>query len=231
MDWFRVEVERVIEESPIDRSLVLTLPEGRAPTFRFRPGQYIQLRQPEGEGGLKGVYSLSSGPSDLDVEVTVRALGEAGVGFARLGAGAALEITMPRGNHPLDGNTEEEPPDEGMRRRVLIAQGAGVAPLRSYVRQLREVGHDGDVTLIQSDDDEAHLLFRAEFERHADECRWFQYVPTTAPVDAAFLEDRLKPPHRTVVFAVGATAFVDPVLETVHALGVPMDNIQRERWG
>ncbi len=231
MDWFRVEVERVIEETPVDRSLVLALPEERAQAFRFRPGQYVQLRQPQAEGDLKGVYSLSSGPGDQDIEVTIRALGEAGVGFAALRPGAALELTMPRGNHPLDGNTEEEPPDEGMRRRVLIAQGAGVAPLRSYLRQLREVGHDGDVTLIQSDDDEANLLFRGEFERHADECRWFEYVPTIGPVDRAVLEERLKPPHRTVVFAVGATAFVDPVLEVVHALGVPTSNIQRERWG
>lgn len=231
MEWFGVELERVREETPIDRSLILGLPPDRREQFRFRPGQYIQLRLPEADGKLKGVYSLSSGPGDAEVEVTIRALGEAGGQFAALPAGTRLEATMPRGNHLLDENMEAEAPDEGARRRVLVAQGAGVAPIRAYLRQLREVGHDGDVVLVHEEERPEHVLFQDEFERHDGECPWFRYVPVPPSVDAVTLEELIKPPHRTVVFAIGATAFVDPVLAVARDLGVPADNLHRERWG
>jgi ferredoxin-NADP reductase len=243
MTWFAVPIARVIQETPKDRSFVLRVPEGQEEAFRFRPGQYVSVRDPALVQPVARDYSLSSSPHDVGtVQITVRDVGRAGDHFYGCAAGSTVEITAPRGGFLLEPAAAD--------RIVLAAGGSGVAPFRSFVLALRATGHGRPVTLIASARQPEHLVFDEEFRRHAKEASaWFRYVPTVSGdgddqatihgtwtgrrgrVDLALLREELRDPANTVLYACGPTAFVDAVADLAVQAGLPRDHLRRERWG
>ena len=60
---YRVRVAEVISETDAACSLVLDIPPELADVFSYRPGQFLTVRVPTGDGGsVARCYSLSSSP-------------------------------------------------------------------------------------------------------------------------------------------------------------------------
>lgn len=228
MDWIDAEVLQVVQETPLDRSLVLGL-RGDAP-FHGRPGQHVMLEDPASTAERRGAYSISSLPGEKDrLEITVRDHGDLGTHFYGLEVGHPLRVKGPRGRFVLD--------LEKGQQAVLAAYGPSAAPYRAFVRELRERRHEDPVALLHLVDSRDHVLFQGELERHAGECGWFRYTPllaadpTNPVLEPAVLEALLEDRARTIVFACGANAFVDDVVTRATAAGLPTENIRKEKWG
>ncbi|MHC5010097.1 MAG: ferredoxin--NADP reductase [Planctomycetota bacterium] len=237
MDWYDVTITRVVDETPMDRSFSMSTPDGHADAFRFVPGQFVLVRDPEDETPRQRAYSISSSPNEAGAfQVTVRDTGGFGDRFFSFAAGKHLRVTAPSGGFVLD--------RDGGHRLVLAGGGSGVAPYRAFVRYLREEGHEDPVVLVSSAREPAQLLFHEEFLRHDAECAWFRYVPTVTRrpdgvpwegrqgrVDLTLLRELAPVPDGLLTYACGPTAFVEAWVAYSESLGLPAGNIRREKWG
>ena len=218
---------------------MLPVPAGAEEAFRFVPGQFVTVTDPEDDATppRRKAYSISSSPLDAGrVEVTVRDMGSFGDRFYHLAAGRLLSVIPPRGHFTLDPVVTDD--------LVLTAGGSGVTPYRGFLRYLRAKSHARPVTLLYSARLPADLIFDAEFRRHAAECPWFRYVPTVTRLDPSAPFDGLRgrltaemarpaarDPARTTWYACGPNEFVDASLAIAEALGIPKEKRRKEKWG
>jgi ferredoxin-NADP reductase len=223
MDWTRADILEVVDETPLDRSLVLGLPPEARASFGARPGQHVLLVA--GEDADRAAFSISALPGgDSPLQVTVRNLGDQGRRFYALPAGTTLRVSAPRGRFLI--------PMEPERPLLLFGRGPSVAPYRALVRALDTTGRSAPVVLLQEADRETELLFRGEFERHARERSWFDYHPRVAdPLDERAFASLTQETADLVVCACGENAFVDRVRGYVRERGLPKENVVREKWG
>ncbi len=235
MDTYEVEVARIVDETPKDRTFLLSLVEPDE-SFAHRPGQYVLVTDPDAPDGAPCGFTISSAPrEDGTFEITVRNAGRCGNQLHGYEQGKRLRVTAPAGQFVLD--------VESGRRLMLIAAGSGVTPFRAYVQHLMATGHDGPCCLLQSARSVDDLLFREELQAVSDAADWFTYRPTvTGDADSEWdgarerineivLKESLPHPDETVVYACGPTAFVDAMLERAKKLGVPETALRRETWG
>jgi ferredoxin-NADP reductase len=233
--WHPVVVAEVVQETPRDRTFLFPIPAGAEESFRFRPGQFITLRDPSWDERTQRAYSISTSPNQREsLGITVRDMGRTGEHVYHLAAGTRLQMIPPRGAFVLD-----VPPDDAL---VLLGGGSGVAPYRGFVRYLRETGATGPVVVVSSAREPSELVFDGEFRRTAEESPWFRYVPTVTRaaegsawsgrrgrVDIDLLRSVLADPQRSVVYACGPNAFVDAMTALCASLGV--SKVRREKWG
>ncbi len=227
---------RVHDETSIDRSIRLGLDAAAAPDLRFEPGQHVWVHDAAAPPPSGGAYSISSSPSELpEVEVTVRGAGDFGAHLYALPVGATVEVSRPLGRFRIRA--------EPGRNVVLFANGSGISPYRSFVRQADERGRTDPVVLVHSVQVEEHLIYRDEMERLQRRHAWFTYAPTVtraphgAPwtgrrgrIDATLLQALARDPERTLVYACGSADFVDLALDLARRREIPEANLHRERW-
>ena len=237
MVWHEVEVTRVVQETPRDRTFVFRVPPAQAHHFRFRPGQYVTVTDVVHEKPVRRSYSISSSPNQVgSFDVTVRDSGLFGDHFYHFTPGKRLQAMAPRGGFVLDVAPGRE--------LLLTAGGSGVTPYRGFARYLAETGHDDPVTVLHSVREPADLVFREEFESVAARHAWFRYVPTVTRlpegdpwpgrrgrVDAALVRSLLHDPASALLYACGPNAFVDHMIAVAREVGIPLDRCRREKWG
>lgn len=64
MAWHDLEIARVVEETPLDRTFALAVPEELTEAFVFTPGAFLLVRDPEEAKRRQRAYSISSAPED-----------------------------------------------------------------------------------------------------------------------------------------------------------------------
>lgn len=232
-----VTLEKVVQETPKDRTLVFRVPPDAEQLFAFQPGQYVTFHALHDGRSVARSYSLSSAPTQVGTfDITVRDMGAYGTYLYGLPLGSVLEAQPPRGGFVLDATPG--------RRLLLCAGGSGVAPYRGYVRTLVEAGRREPVALLHSVREPAELIFRAEFELMARAHPWLTYLPsvTRAPpesawdgrrgrIDAALVASLAPHPALALLYACGPNEFVDGMLAVARAAGLPPENVRREKWG
>ena len=112
-------------------------PEG---SFDYQPGQYVQLRRPD---GLARSYSLASLPREGWLELHVRRVTDGRMSswiFDELHVGGRLELRGPFGDCHYEPGRPEQP-------LLLAGLGTGLAPLYGIARDALESGHTGPVQL------------------------------------------------------------------------------------
>jgi ferredoxin-NADP reductase len=127
-------------------------------TFRFRPGQYLELDVPHSRPDARGTrreFSIASAPEDLP---TVRVAFKDGSGssykraLAEVAPGSTLGMTGVWGDFLLPTNPASPV--------LLVAAGIGVTPFVSQLRHLAATGQDRDIVLVYVASDSRELAFR-----------------------------------------------------------------------
>lgn len=140
-------------------------------TFTWRPGQFVNVRGPN---GTSRSYSLSSLPDeDYYLELHVEHIAGGAVSSwlsQEVAAGDALEVHGPLGECCYDGSDPNRP-------LLLVATGTGLSPLIGVARDALAHGHVGPLYLYHGvrDPDRLYLheRLRSLEARHTN----FQYVP------------------------------------------------------
>lgn len=230
-------LEKVVQETPKDRTLVFRVPLDAAPLFAFQPGQHVTFHALDAGRPVARSYSISSAPSQVGTfDTTVRNMGAYGGYLYALPVGSVLEAQAPRGGFLLDATPG--------RRLLLCAGGSGVTPYRSYLRALVDLGRRDPVALLHSVRTPDELIFREEFERLARAHPWLTYLPTVTRataesawdgrrgrIDAALVGSLAPRPSEALLYACGPNEFVDAMVAVARAASLPPENVRREKWG
>ena len=139
--------------------------------FKFRPGQFINVKR---DDGLVRSYSIASLPdTDEQIELHVRHLDQGDMTtwmHQSLNVGDSLLISGPAGECmylPTD-----------LNQTILLAgTGSGLAPLWGIVRDALQHGHQGDIHLFHGSYTAAGLYLVDEIRALAKEYKNFYYTP------------------------------------------------------
>lgn len=224
----KMRVVEVVRETAQAHSLVLEPADGEA--VDHRPGQFLTVRIPTGEGpGTARCYSLASSPQCGEpLKVTVKR-SEGGFGSNwicdNVTAGDVLEVLEPAGTFT---------PDTLDRDLLLFAGGSGVTPVMSILKSCLR-GGTGRVTLAYANRDQDSVIFRDELVELSGEfgdrltvVHWLESVqglPT-----AALVRSVAGPCADREVFVCGPEPFMALVEETLTEEGFPAGRVRTERF-
>ncbi|HUS25035.1 MAG TPA: ferredoxin--NADP reductase [Candidatus Binatia bacterium] len=227
LQYHRLRVAEVIEETPDARSIVLDVPAELKDAFRFRPGQHLQLHVPCAAKPVPRCYSLSGVPGE-PLRVTVKRMGSGPASnwlCSRLQAGDVLDVAVPAGAFV---------PKSFEGDFLLFAGGSGITPVMSILRSALAHG-EGRVRLFYANRDEASIIFRraldqlaAAHPRRLDVIHWLdsaQGVPSPSE-----LAQQVQGLDRPQCFVCGPGPFMDAAATALKRAGIPHAQIHVERF-
>lgn len=152
-----LRIAQVRRETPDALSLALAVPADLAADYRFRPGQHLVLRAMHEGQEIRRTYSISSGPSDRELWITIKRV-EGGLfsahAHAAFKAGDTVAAMPPAGRFIL-------PPGDGRARSlVAIVAGSGITPVMAMIRQALEAEPQSRFTLLYGNRSFDSIIFR-----------------------------------------------------------------------
>ena len=237
LTWQRATVQRVIQETPHVKSLVLAVPGWAG----HSAGQHLDVRLTAADGyQAERSYSIASAPADAHVTLTIERLDDGEVSpylTDELRPSDELEV---RG--PIGGWFTWRPHEGGPL--FFVAGGSGIAPLMAMIRQRAAVQSPVPVCLLYSSRAAEDIIYREELDQRAaaDEDLQVVYTLTRAQppgwqgydrrIDRAMLEAvAWAPEEHPLVFVCGPTPLVESVATTCVELGYAPERIKTERFG
>lgn len=230
LQYHRLRVLDVVEETADARSIVFEVPPALADTFRYKPGQHLQLHVPCGARPLPRCYSLSGSPAIAGdpLRVTVKRVADGRASSwlcANLKPGDTLETAAPAGMFTpkaLDGAF------------LMYAGGSGITPVFSILRTVLAAGQ-GRVRLVYANRDERSVIFGAELARLSQQhparlqvVHWLESVqglPSQAQLGAL-----AQGWEASQCFICGPGPFMDAAAVALRDAGVPHANVHIERF-
>lgn len=197
----------------------------------FRAGQCIQLiiAAPR----VLRTFSICSPPSQrrqFELCVDISPGGRGSLYVAGLRVGDRVPFRGPFGVFTVD---------DVRRPLEFVATGAGIAPMRSMIRDLLERNVRTPLQLLFGGRSEKHLLYHEEFLRLAGDTDTFRYVPTLSRPSRAWMGTRGRVTEvlgrRTdlsgrAFYICGSPEMVDDVRKVLGGKGIPEDGIHFEKF-
>lgn len=219
----------MVAETPDAYSIHLDIPLALAPTFAYRPGQFLTLRVQTGGETLLRCYSMSSTPGlDTGLRVTVkRVVGGRGSNALcdSLRAGDSIEVMPPAGLF--------SPPDV-QGDFLLFAAGSGITPVFSILRAALTQG-TGRVRLIYANRDAASVIFadaldqlQTQYPARLQVLHWLDAHQGFA--SAAQLAELAVPFGYAPAYLCGPAPFMDMAVQALQSLGLADEHIHLERF-
>lgn len=137
---------------------------GGAPVPRFSPGQFVWLAFGKAAPWNDNPFSIASAPGEGELRFVIREAGDMTRGIGALPAGLPVRVDGPFGAFTMD--------DAGSGPLLLIAGGAGIAPILSIARHLDALGDPRPVALIHGARSADRLVCRHELADIARRRGW-----------------------------------------------------------
>lgn len=212
-------------EQPANNVVELSLqPQGRA--LRYRAGQFVYLtpydrRLPSGHAE-EHPYTLSSSPTEPDLRVAIKDLGDASRAMQHMEPGTRVDVEGPYGDFfPA-----------GIGSEIWIAGGIGVTPFLGRARHLAATGEGADAILVFCVQDESRALFREELEALAQSIDGFtlrlHYFYREGPLSLEFLQRSCTDLARRQAYVCGPPQLNELAQHLLHAAGLRRDHIHTE---
>ena len=193
--------------------------------FRFAAGQFAWLKLERPYGLVEHPFSIASAPGQLPrLQFLVKESGDFTRGIGSVAPGTRAYVDGPYGNFTLAGR-------EGAGI-VLIAGGAGIAPILSLARDLAATRDARPVTIVYADRNEGQLAARAELEAIAAAPGRTLHLVLGEPLTARSLRACLPPSGAAgwLHFVCGPPGMIDAVEQWLAGFGVPLGQIVSERF-
>ncbi len=223
-----VTITRTLPQAPGHRLFQLRLDDGSSwEAFGHSPGQFVEVSV---FGSGEAPMSISSPPTRCDtLEICVRMTGRVTQALFEMGKGSRIGIRGPYGRgFPVD--------ELKGRKLLLVAGGAGLAPLRSLLLYVLDRREDfDDLILMYGTSSPDDVLFKYEllslYDRddvkylysvdHDEEGIWKQYVGV---VTGLFDRTSLSPSDTYAVMC-GPPEMYKLVVERLLRLGFGRDHV------
>lgn len=171
---FDVEVVEIEDLTDVIKRLRFKLPEGEE--FKFKPGQYVQLKAPLYKGNAEEVYraySIASSPNlqgyfELIIGYVPEGIATTYV-HHHLNIGDVVNVNGPFGDFYYRDNDRE---------MVMVAVGTGVAPILSILNYMRENNIQRKATFYFGARTPQDLFMLDYFAQLEEEMYDFTFVPT-----------------------------------------------------
>lgn len=192
--------------------------------FSFLPGQSVWPKFERDGRKFSKIYSIASSPSFCpEIELCVSRVGWSSAVVQDLEIGQSLPLRGPYGLMTLS----ELP----QRPRLYIAEGSGIAPLKSQIDWLHECGYRQPIWLVQANPETPDQLPYQQYWQQLQQI-WhtFHYREAIAQCPESVLAGMsLKLSEWDIVIcAVGDRS--DQLQETALALGAKSDQLRSEKF-
>lgn len=176
-------------------AVTLRVPEDHRAAFRFKPGQFLNVRANIDGADVQRSYSICSDPAVPELLIAIKRL--PGGQFSTwantaLRSGMVLEARPPQGRFTLPSSVES---DATSQHILLLAAGAGITPVISILRHGLEHMPKARFTLVFGNRTVDDIMFRAELEslkdRFVDRLSLIHVLSRTEQPDTPFLEGRI----------------------------------------
>jgi ferredoxin-NADP reductase len=196
---------------------VLQLTVSFEQSFRFKPGQWVSFRFPE---GVSRAYTIASAPQRPEaVQLCVRTgAGKGGEALRSLEAGAEVSLDGPYGEFFI--------PDGDARNVVFIAGDVGIAPVRSNVLDLLAEKDPRKITVLY-EPDQRHILYAGDFDPLA---RAGDIVHESGPIEI-LVERNRGAIKESIVLAAGFDPFLDRVKKALESIEADASAAITETFG
>ncbi|MBW4693606.1 MAG: FAD-dependent oxidoreductase [Lyngbya sp. HA4199-MV5] len=192
--------------------------------FSFLPGQSVWPKFERDGRKFSKIYSIASSPSSCpDIELCVSRVGWSSAVVQDLAIGQALPLRGPYGLMTLS----ELP----QRPRVYIAEGSGIAPLKSQIDWLHECDYRHPIWLVQANPETPEQLpYQPYWQRLQQTWSAFHYREAISQCPETVLASlRLNLAEVDVVIcAIGDRS--DQLQETAYALGAKPEQLRSEKF-
>lgn len=161
-DFHALEIGEVRRETANALSFGLIVPPGIADDFRYVPGQHLPVRATIGGEEVRRTYSISSGPQDRLLWITIKRVRD-GVfsnwAHGSLAKASMLDCMKPAGRFVLGEAVI------GTKRRVIaVVAGSGITPVVSIIEHVLAQEAGSSVALIYGNRTVDDIIFRERLE-------------------------------------------------------------------
>ncbi|QQX87052.1 ferredoxin--NADP reductase [Cupriavidus necator] len=229
MQFHRLTVADVVEETGEARSYALSVPQALHASFRYRAGQHLTFRVNVDGEILTRSYSLSSSPEPGGLPVvTVKRVPQGRVSHwfhAHVRPGTVLEASVPTGRFVCD---------EGESPLVFCAAGSGITPVLSMIRSVL-ASTRRSITLFYANRDADSVIFGDAIARlaeaHSDRLELvMHYDDQNGYPEAGRLAKLLGRGSTFQLYLCGPAPFMATVQQAAAAAGVPGSHVHLERF-
>ena len=214
MAQYKAIVTEIEELAP--SVLQLTVSLGRT-DFRFKPGQWVNFKFPE---GVTRAYTIASAPQRPEaVQLCIRVgSGTGGSSLQKLKAGAEVSVEGPHGEFVV--------PESDRRDIVLLAGDVGIAPIRSIVLDLLTEKDPRRLTVLY-EPDQRRILYAGDFDPLARGGR----IKHMSGAIETLIERQSAAIKGSLVMAAGFDPFLDRAREAVKRAGADPAAMITESFG
>ncbi len=192
MEFYRVKVKKIKQETPSSVTIFLDIPENLKNVFEYKPGQFLDVKVNINGDIQKRAYSISTSPHiDSELAITVKEVEEGYVSrylVRELNEGDWLEVSKPLGKFTFN----VEPGHNHLY--VMFAAGSGITPIFSQLKSILVVELKSKVFLVYSNRYKDDIIYYDELEelkvKFPNRFQVF-YVLTRANDDAGFIHTRI----------------------------------------
>lgn len=158
---FDLPVIEILEAA--EDTMAFLLDTGGQPEFRFRPGQYVNVRLPDIDGSR--IFSIASASriKDFILIATRIRKSEFKQAMRQLKIGDVLSVGEPEGDFGL--------PDDPGQPLVFIAGGIGITPIRSMIEEMVDTQVDRPLLVFYSNRSPDAAAFESELGE------WINHMP------------------------------------------------------
>lgn len=241
-DFLPLTITRTHRETADALSVSLAVPEAHRAAFRFRPGQHLAFRAVLEGTEVRRTYSISSGPDDPDLTVTIKRV--PGGQFScwaseTLRPGMTIDAMPPAGRFVLPETLDRDD------HILAFAAGSGITPIMAMAEHAMQRHPGVRFTLVFGNRDVDSIIFRQRLEdlkdRHVDRFTAIHVLSRNEESDTPLLEGRITTEKVNAfaghlfdvseidhVFLCGPGTMIRDVRNALFALGLPRERVHHE---
>lgn len=166
MLFYKLKIKDIQSVTPECKTLTFELPEEVKADFKFKPGQYLTLRDFIDGEEFRRNYSICSSPYDENdrncLTVAVKKVYKGRFSHhihENYQVGDEVEVYPPLGNFIYSESPEEK------KNYVFIAAGSGITPVISMIKSILKNEKDSEIVLIYGNAQKTSVIFKDEIDR------------------------------------------------------------------
>jgi ring-1,2-phenylacetyl-CoA epoxidase subunit PaaE len=156
-----LEVKDIYKDTDDCSVVAFNIPEDLKNVFKFKPGQYLTLRETVNDEDIRRSYSLCSSPLDNEWKVAVKQIPEGKFSAfvnETLKKGDVLQVMKPMG---MFGTAISETP----KNYIVFTAGSGITPILSILKTHLEMEPNSTFKLFYLNRTVKSIIFKEEIEQ------------------------------------------------------------------